>query len=324
MDRDGSNRRQVTKESFRLVNSPAWLPDGEYIVARKHYTATRSLGAGEMWLYHRSGGEGLQMTKKPNDQKDAGEPAFSPDGRYLYYSQDTTPGPTFEYNKDPNGEIYVIQRLDRQKGETEPFINGPGGAIRPTPSPDGRFLAFVRRVRAKSVLFVQNLESGANVPLYDGLDRDLQETWAIHGVYPRMAWTPDSRSLVFWAGGKLHRIEVAGKKVSQRPVPRHARRRRSPRPCASPSRSRPSASTSRCCAGCRSRRRGTGSSTRRSASSGSRTCRTAHRSGSRARRTTWRSSPRSRATAARSSTPPGTTRSWARCGSSPPAAARGG
>src|SRR5204862_5492007 len=67
------------------LNSPAWSPDGQYIVARKHFTAQRSLGAGEMWLYHRSGGDGLQLTKRPNDQKDAGEPAFSPDSRYLYF-----------------------------------------------------------------------------------------------------------------------------------------------------------------------------------------------------------------------------------------------
>ena len=217
MDRDGKNPRQVTKESFRLLNSPAWSPDGEYIVARKHFTAQRSLGAGEMWLYHKSGGDGLQMTEKQNDQKDTGEPVFSPDGRYLYYSQDVTPGATFEYNKDPNGEIFAIQRLDRRKGETERFVAGPGGAVRPTPAPDGKALAFVRRVRGKSVIFLQDLRSGEQVPLYDGLDRDMQETWSIHGVYPAMAWTPDSRSLVFWAGGKIRRLEVASRKVADVP-----------------------------------------------------------------------------------------------------------
>src|SRR4051812_3199184 len=147
MNRDGSKPRAVTKESFRLLNSPSWSPDGEYIVARKHFTAQRSLGAGEMWLYHRSGGDGLQLTKKPNDQKDAGEPVFSPDGRYVYFSQDVTPGRVFEYNKDPNTEIFVIQRLDRRTGETQRFVTGAGGAVRPTPSPDGKTLAFVRRVR---------------------------------------------------------------------------------------------------------------------------------------------------------------------------------
>jgi imidazolonepropionase-like amidohydrolase/Tol biopolymer transport system component len=221
MNRDGSNPRAVTKESFRLLNEPDWTPDGEYIVARKHFTAQRSLGAGEMWLYHRSGGEGLQLTKKPNDQKDAGEPAFSPDGRYLYFSQDITPGPIFEYNKDPNGEIFAIQRLDRQKGNVQRFLGGPGGAVRPTPSPDGKLLAFIRRVHYKTVLHLMDLRSGEAWPIYDGLDRDMQETWSIHGVYPGMAWTPDSKSIVFWAGGKIHRIDTASKKVSD--IPFHVR-----------------------------------------------------------------------------------------------------
>src|SRR4249919_975169 len=37
MDRDGSNAKQVTKENFRLLNNGAWTPDGQYIVARKHF-----------------------------------------------------------------------------------------------------------------------------------------------------------------------------------------------------------------------------------------------------------------------------------------------
>ena len=217
VDRDGSNPRQVTKETFRLLTQPEWTPDGEFIVARKHFTSTRSLGAGEMWMYHRSGGDGVQLTKKRTEQKDTGEPAFSPDGRYLYFSDDATPGGVFEYSKDPNGQIYVIQRLDREKGETEAFVTGAGGSVRPTPSPDGKSLAFVRRVRYKSVLYVMDLESGRETPIHDGLDRDMQETWAVHGVYPAMSWTPDNRSIVFWAGGKIKRIDVASKQVSDVP-----------------------------------------------------------------------------------------------------------
>lgn len=45
MNRDGSNPTQVSDESFRLVNSPEWTPDGEFIVGRKHFTSSRSLGA---------------------------------------------------------------------------------------------------------------------------------------------------------------------------------------------------------------------------------------------------------------------------------------
>jgi Tol biopolymer transport system component len=101
MDRNGANPKQVTKETFRLLNQPTWSPDSEFIVARKHFTSTRSLGAGEMWMYHRAGGDGVQLTKKRTEQKDSGEPALSPDGRYLYFSDDATPGAVFEYSKDP-------------------------------------------------------------------------------------------------------------------------------------------------------------------------------------------------------------------------------
>jgi hypothetical protein len=46
MRTDGSDLRQVTKETFRLVTQPAWTPDSQFIVARKHFTGRRSLGAG--------------------------------------------------------------------------------------------------------------------------------------------------------------------------------------------------------------------------------------------------------------------------------------
>ena len=216
IDRAGKDPKQISKETFRLLNSPVWTPDGNYLAGRKHFTTTRSAGSGEIWLYHRGGGGGIGLTKRPTPkfQKDIGEPAFSPDGRYLYYSRDATVGTTFEYNKDPNAGIYVIERLDRETAENETLLSGPGGAIRPTPSPDGKSLAFIRRVRGKSVLHMMDLRSGEIWPLWDGMERDLQETWAIHGVYPRMAWTPDSKSIVFFAGGKINRLEVASKKVS--------------------------------------------------------------------------------------------------------------
>ena len=208
---------QVTEEGFRLVNSPAWTPDGEFLAVRKHFTSRRSLGAGEIWLYHRSGATGLQMTERPNDQKDVGEPAFSPDGRYLYFSQDTTPGEYFEYNKDPNPGIYTIRRLDREDGEIVDWVGGAGGAIRPTPSPDGSRVAFIRRVRGESTLWLKDTASGAEWQVADGLDRDMQETWAVHGVYPTRAWTPDSASLVYWADGRIHRLDTASGDVSEIP-----------------------------------------------------------------------------------------------------------
>jgi len=220
MDRDGSHAHAISNESFRLLNSPAWSPDGQYVAGRKHFTSTRSAGAGEIWMYHvDQGGDGIQMTKRRTEQKDEGEPAFSRDGRYLYWSMDATPGPSFDYNKDGNGQIYVIQRLDRESGEITSVAGGPGSASRPTPSPDGKWLAYIKRVRFRSVLHVMDLQSGEEHPLYAGLDRDLQEIWAMHGTYPGMSWTADSKSIVFWAAGGIHRIDVATKQV--RDIPFH-------------------------------------------------------------------------------------------------------
>ncbi len=205
--------KPLSSESFRLVSAPAWTPDGRFVAGRKHLTGTRSLGAGEIWLYPAHAAvdgkaTGLQATVKPNDQKDFGEPSFSPDGRWLYISRDATDGAVFEYNKDPNVAIYAIFRIDRHSGRVERFIAGPGGAIRPTPSPDGRSLAWIRRHRSRTVLMLRDLATGSDRVLDTALDRDLQETWAIHGVYPHLAFTPDSRSLVYWATGKLWRLEL--------------------------------------------------------------------------------------------------------------------
>ncbi|MCO7226316.1 amidohydrolase family protein [Pleionea sp. CnH1-48] len=208
MKADGSQKHQLTKESFRLLNSPAWSPDSRYIAARKHFTARRSLGAGEIWMYHIAGGKGVQLNKRPNQQKDLGEPAFSADGKTLYFSRDSTPGPIFEYSKDSNQQIYEIFSIDRNSGDIEAFISGAGGAVRPTPSPDGKKMAFIRRIRNQSSIFLKDLTTGETHPVYQQLDRDMQETWAIHGVYPTLAWTPDSRDLVFWAGGKIKRLNT--------------------------------------------------------------------------------------------------------------------
>jgi imidazolonepropionase-like amidohydrolase/Tol biopolymer transport system component len=208
MNADGTGARAVSSEDFRLLNNPVWHPSGDYLAARKHYSGTRSLGSGEIWLFHASGGKGVALNEKPNWQKDLGEPAFSPDGRYVYFSQDTTPGRSFEYNKNSRQQIYVIQRLDTTDGTVEPFVSGPGGAVRPVPSPDGKRLAFVRRLKGQTTLFVKDLKTGEERPLWGGLERDLQEAWAIHGVYPAFAWMPGAAEVVVWAQGKIWRVDA--------------------------------------------------------------------------------------------------------------------
>ncbi|MBL7719093.1 MAG: PD40 domain-containing protein [Flavipsychrobacter sp.] len=208
MNRDGSDARQVTRENFRLLNNATWTPDGKYLVARKHFTSTRSLGAGEMWMYHTNGGGGLQLTVKKNDQQDVNEPCVSPDGRYVYYSEDVYPGGYFQYNKDPNNQIFVIKRFDRETGTSEFVTGGPGGAVRPQVSHSGKLLAFVKRVRTKTVLYLRDNETGEEWPVYDMLSKDQQEAWTTFGIYTGFAWTPDDKHIVIWANGKIMKVDA--------------------------------------------------------------------------------------------------------------------
>jgi len=212
MNADGSGKVALTKEDFRLLNQPSWSPDGQYIVAKKHFTTGRSLGTGEVWLYHVSGGGGVKLVAKPNEQhqKELGEPTFGPDGKSVYFTRNNTPGPIFEYAQDSTQGIFEIERYEIATGERTTAVSGLGGAVRPSPSPDGKRIAFVRRDASKTGLWVKDIDSGIERKLYDDLDRDVQETWAVTGVYPNMDWTPDSRSIVFWAGGKIRRIDANG------------------------------------------------------------------------------------------------------------------
>ena len=212
MNTDGSDKRQVTKEDFRLLNQASWSPDGDYIVAKKHFTTQRSLGTGEIWIYHVSGGGGVKLVARSSEelQKELGEPVYAPKGDAVYYTRNTTPGNTFEYAQDSTQGIFAIEKIDLKSGEVTTVVSGYGGGVRPQPSPDGTQISFIRRDKDKSELWVKNLSTGIERRLTGGLDLDLQETWAVQGTYPSMAWTPDSKTLVYWAGGKLRRIAAAG------------------------------------------------------------------------------------------------------------------
>ncbi len=212
MNVDGTDKRQVTKEDFRLLNQPSWSPDGRFIAAKKHFTTGRSLGTGEVWLYHASGGGGVQLVKRASEQlqKELGEPIYAPDGKSIYYTRNVTPGPIFEYAQNSRTDLFDIERYDLDTGEVETAVSGVGGSVRPTPAHDGKRIAFVRRENNQTKLWVKDITTGVERVVYDMLDRDVQETWAVTGVYPNMAWTPDDRAIIFWAGGKLRRVNADG------------------------------------------------------------------------------------------------------------------
>ena len=156
MDIDGTNLKKVSDEDNNLIHSPSWTPDGQYIAVMKGIMSRRSIPAGEIWLYHHSGAKGLNIIKRPNgkkEQNNTADPSFSPDGKYMYYTQSTSGGSSFSYNRDPLKGIFAVKRYDMEKGESETYISGTGGAVVPVASPDGKYVSFIRRVKNKTALF---------------------------------------------------------------------------------------------------------------------------------------------------------------------------
>ena len=202
---DGGQPRALSRQKDKVTNSGDWSPDGRQVLVRRRLTDRSSLGTVELWLLDSRGGSGVQVTKKA-ELGDANGPVFGPSGRYIYFAGRKS---RFQYNRNVNEGFWQLKRFECRTGELRTLSAASGGSSRPRVSPDGRFVAIVRRIRDKSCLYLHDLESGAERLLDEGLDPDMQESFAWTGCYPGYDWTPDSAALVLSAGGKLWRLEVA-------------------------------------------------------------------------------------------------------------------
>jgi Tol biopolymer transport system component len=213
MDADGGHPRALTAEKDAYVRSPAWTPDGAYVVARKEDAKRAGIPPVELWLYHREGGGGLKLVSSDDTNNSAG-PVFSRDGRFLYFSARQA---RFSYIPDLSQGLWQIVRYDRVTGDSLPLTGGYGGAARPALSPDGRTLIFLARQDNDAVLVRRDLASGAEKVIASGLTRDEQEGFAQMDLWPGYAFTPDGAALVFSSHGRLRRLDLASGQAAEIP-----------------------------------------------------------------------------------------------------------
>lgn len=201
--------QRLSYHKYIETNDAIWRPDGMFFVHRRRITDRRSVGVVELWMHSLIGGKGFQLTSSKRIA-DANDPAFSPDGRYVYFAARGR----HRYNRNVHSGIWRVMRLDTQ---TKRFLLVTRNASRPTPSPDGKWLAVLRRIGRKTAIVLHNLASGREHTLLDHLDRDDQEGFAADGTYPACAWTPDSQHLIYTAKGQFWKTNIQTKRRTNIP-----------------------------------------------------------------------------------------------------------
>jgi dipeptidyl aminopeptidase/acylaminoacyl peptidase len=218
-DRDGGDNvwtmdvatratKQVTKGKTNRYRSPEWTPDGLYIVVSR---APQPIGPSKPWMYHKDGGNGIQLVRDPAPLPNGAFPlsiigaAFGKDDRYIWFAQRSG---AWEYNA--GFPQYQLVTFDRQTGRRDTRAAVLGGAIRPALSPDGRYLAYGSRYEAQTGIRLRDFESGDERWLAYPVQRDEQESVASLDALPGYSFTPDSRAIIISFGGKLWRVPIDG------------------------------------------------------------------------------------------------------------------
>jgi Tol biopolymer transport system component len=207
---DGSDARPLTKDKQSLFASPAWTPDGDYVIAARQ--PQLPWGAFELWIYHVRGGSGVPITKskpkpdsKPDEWVNAIGAVATKDGKFLYY---TRRNKMFNAYNNLNFPLSQVTRRDRTTGDEDTITEAPGSAFRPVLSPDGTKLVYGTRVDNETGLRIRDLTSGEEHWLKLPVQRDEQESRYTRDLIPGYAFTPDGRSVLAVYGGKIHRIDV--------------------------------------------------------------------------------------------------------------------
>ncbi|GEM_PF-209087 len=267
MNADGSDPRPVFLDRGSRIRQPAWMPDGRTIVAVRvfptvldwelHRTTIASFpvdvapgAAGPIASRGAAGGPHIRarLDRAPatvavgrahellsSMESQYYWPAPSPDGRFLYFYRSSM-------LRDGDGvtEGQAIQRLELATGRvrnlsppSSPHLYRGADVVEfaPEVSPDGRWLAFGRRLPGGSIeyrghpynvrtaLWLRDLHTGAERLAMDPIESDATQGNAVRHmkVIPGYRWAKDGRSLIVPQGGKIRRLWVATGRVETIP-----------------------------------------------------------------------------------------------------------
>ncbi len=196
---EDKEKKQITSGKSNEYQSPEWSPDGKYLIASKD-----SPGNHKIWMYHIDGGSGTALVDSPGNLRMT-EGAFSPDGRYIWFSRRTG-----SWNYNASMPQYQLATYDRQTGNIATQTSRYGSGFRATLSDDGKYLVYGTRNDEHTGLVIRELKTGDERWLAYPVQHDDQESRASRDVLPGMSFTPDSKFLVTSYGGKIWKVPVDG------------------------------------------------------------------------------------------------------------------
>jgi dipeptidyl aminopeptidase/acylaminoacyl peptidase len=249
MAADGSVPRPLVLDMQTRFAQPTWTPDGKSIVVQRIYGVP---GQGmerrilHIWMFAVDSGRGRELLGAENSQ--TSWPSVSPDGKFVYFDQ--------AHMESEEYTGYHLERLDLESGDIQAVTPAqttfrpptfrvyrmpefqPADSFAPEVSPDGRYLAFGRRILGgqtviaghpynyRTALWLRDLRTGEERVLMDPIDPDRTETYA-RGVLRMVngyCWQKDSTALIVPVNGRLRRVMVDGGRVSTIPFLIHVHR----------------------------------------------------------------------------------------------------
>lgn len=241
MHADGSNPRLIHRDMDSRIAEPAWTPDGRHLVVTKREKSPSGFYRTHdvIWMFPREGGDGFEAVRLGVSGAAAPArsgiwagldraqwPSVSPDGRYIYFHSSLFAGSDRR-----------LRRLDLETGHVDDITESKGrylsccgrpayplrlGEVAPEVSPDGRWLAFARKLPGgrtayrgkeyigRTALWLRDLETGGERVIMDPITNTLaghHPSWHTRTL-PGYSWASDGESIVLSQGGKIRRLWV--------------------------------------------------------------------------------------------------------------------
>ena len=204
----------MTKDEHVLYTSPAWTPEGDYVLVSRQ--PQQPFGAFELWMYHDGGGAGVQVTKgklrpdakRNEDYAHALGAVASHDGALLYYTRRPKLFNPYNNLRVPPlaGRPARPRRPATRTRSPTPRAAPSARPSRPTGPSSSTGPASTARPGCGSATWPSGEERWLKFPV----QRDEQESLFTRDILPGYAFTPDGKAVIAVYGGKLHRIDVAG------------------------------------------------------------------------------------------------------------------